>query len=145
MSSSRQREATCHCGQLRLRLGGDPALVSSCHCLACQRRTGALFGSTSFFLRYQLLAVEGEHKTWRRAGDSGRFLTFHFCPTCGSNVFWESEAHADMISVAVGCFADPDFPRRCAPSGTEQARLAAVPRAFRISQNAVLSGRVPPC
>jgi len=105
-----QRQAACHCGQLRVRLEGDPALVSSCHCLACQRRTGAVFGSTSFFKRSQVLAIEGEHRTWRRAGDSGRFLTFHFCPTCGSNVFWESEGTPDMISVAVGAFADPSFP-----------------------------------
>ena len=105
-----QRQAACHCGQLRVRLEGDPVLVSSCHCLACQRRTGALFGSTSFFPRSQLMAIEGEHRTWRRAGDSGRFLTFHFCPTCGSNVYWEAEGTPDRISVAVGCFADPDFP-----------------------------------
>ena len=110
MSSTKQREAACHCGQLRVRLAGDPALVSSCHCIACQRRTGALFGSTSFFPRSQLMAIEGEHKTWRRSGDSGRSLTFHFCPTCGSNVFWDSEGTPDMISVAVGAFADPTFP-----------------------------------
>ena len=110
-----QRQAACHCGQLRVRLEGDPVLVSSCHCLACQRRSGALFGSTSFFKRAQVTAIEGEHRTWRRAGDSGRFLTFHFCPTCGSNVFWEAEAVPDMLSVAVGAFADPTFP---APSRT---------------------------
>jgi hypothetical protein len=105
-----QRQAACHCGQLRVRLDGDPALVSSCHCFACQRRTGALFGSTSFFRRDQVVAIEGEHRTWRRAGDSGRFLAFHFCPTCGSNVFWEAEGTPGMISVAAGCFADPSFP-----------------------------------
>ena len=105
-----QRQAACHCGQLRVRLEGDPVLVSSCHCLACQRRTGAVFGSTSFFGRGQVRSIDGEHRTWRRAGDSGRFLTFHFCPTCGSNVFWEAEGTPDRISVAVGCFADPDFP-----------------------------------
>jgi len=85
-------------------------LVSSCHCFACQRRTGAVFGSTSFFRRDQVVSIDGEHRTWRRAADSGRFLTFHFCPTCGSNVFWEAEGTPDRISVAVGCFADPDFP-----------------------------------
>jgi len=110
MSTLIQREAACHCSQLRVRLSGDPVLVSSCHCIACQRRTGAVFGSTSFFRRDQLLAIEGEHKTWRRAGDSGRFLTFHFCPTCGSNVYWERDGMPDMISVAVGCFGDPTFP-----------------------------------
>jgi hypothetical protein len=105
-----QRQAACHCGQLRVRLEGDPALVSSCHCLACQRRTGALFGSTSFFKRDQVVSIEGEHRTWSRPGDSGVVLTFHFCPTCGSNVFWDSERMPDMISVAVGAFADPTFP-----------------------------------
>jgi hypothetical protein len=110
-----QRQAACACGQLRVRLVGDPALVSSCHCIACQRRTGALFGSTSFFKRDQVRSIDGEHRTWRRPGDSGQFLTFHFCPTCGSNVFWDSERRPDMLSVAVGAFADPSFP---APSRT---------------------------
>jgi hypothetical protein len=105
-----QRQAACHCSQLRVRLEGDPALVSSCHCLACQRRTGAVFGSTSFFKRDQVVSIEGEHRTWSRPGDSGAILTFHFCPTCGSNVFWDSERMPDMISVAVGAFGDPDFP-----------------------------------
>ena len=110
MTSSRERTAACHCGALKVRLAGDPALVSSCHCQACQRRTGALFGSTSFFRKNQLVAIEGEHRTWARSADSGNVLTFHFCPACGSNVYWESAGAPDMLSVAVGCFADPDFP-----------------------------------
>ena len=110
-----QRQAACHCGQFRLRLAGDPALVSSCHCLACQRRTGAVFASNAFFKRSQIVSIEGEHRTWRRAGDSGRFLTFHLYPTCGSTVFWDREDAPDMVTVAVGAFADPDFP---APSRT---------------------------
>jgi len=110
MTAAHQREAACVCGQLRIRLAGDPLLVSSCHCFACQRRTGAVFGSTSFFARRQILTLEGENRTFRRPGDSGRFLIFHFCPTCGSNVFWESENEPETISVAVGAFADATFP-----------------------------------
>jgi hypothetical protein len=117
--STKQRLAACHCGQLRIRLTGDPVLVSSCHCFACQRRTGALFGSTSFFRRDQLVSIEGEHRAFRRQGDSGTWLTFHFCPTCGSNVFWDSERMPDMISVAAGAFADPGFPRPARTVWTE--------------------------
>jgi hypothetical protein len=105
-----EREARCSCGQLKLRLSGDPQLVSSCHCQACQRRTGALFGSTSFWRKSQLLAVEGERRSWRRVADSGTGLVHHFCPTCGSTVYWQSEATPEMVSVAVGSFADPKFP-----------------------------------
>jgi hypothetical protein len=107
---NRIRTATCACGQLRIELAGDPVIVSSCHCLACQRRTGALFGSTSFFARSQTRAMAGERHTYRRQGDSGGWLTFNFCPTCGSSVFWEIERMPDMVCVAVGAFADPSFP-----------------------------------
>jgi hypothetical protein len=70
---------------------------------------GAIFGSTSFFRREQIVAIEGESRAFRRRGDSGTWLTFRFCPTCGSCVFWESECSPDMVSVAVGAFADPAF------------------------------------
>jgi hypothetical protein len=104
-----QHQAACSCGQFRVRLDGEPALVSSCHCLACQRRTGAVFASNAFFRRGQVAAVEGEYRTWRRTADSGRFLDFHFCPTCGSTVFWEAEGTPDFVTVAIGAFADPSF------------------------------------
>ena len=71
MTVAIEREAACSCGQLRVRAVGDPRIVSSCHCLACQRRTGALFGATAFFPRSQIAATEGAYKTWRRRGDSG--------------------------------------------------------------------------
>jgi hypothetical protein len=111
MTPSKDREATCHCGQLRIRLSGEPRLVSSCHCLACQRRTGALFGSSAFFARSQVVSIEGESRAFSRLGDSGASLTFHFCPTCGSNLYWENERLADTVCVAVGAFADPSLPR----------------------------------
>ena len=122
---NQERTAACHCGQLRVRLTGDPQLVSSCHCRACQRRTGALFGSTSFFRRSQIVAIDGEHRDWQRKADSGNVLTFHFCPTCGSNVYWESNASPDLVSVAVGCFADPKFsaPARTVWTETRHAWL----------------------
>src|SRR5260370_26849731 len=107
MTQSREREAAWSCGQLKIRLAGDPQLVSSCHCLACQRRTGALFGSTSFWRKSQIVSTEGEHRAFRRQGDSGTWLTYQFCPNCGSTVFWESERTPELLSVAVGSFADP--------------------------------------
>jgi hypothetical protein len=105
-----QHQAACQCGQFRVRFEGEPAIVSSCHCLACQRRTGAVFSSNAFFKRDQVAAMEGEHRTWQRTGESGQVLTFHFCPTCGSTVFWERDRAPDALTVAVGAFADPAFP-----------------------------------
>jgi hypothetical protein len=39
------RVASCSCGQLRAEVRGEPTGVSVCHCHACQRRTGSVFGA----------------------------------------------------------------------------------------------------
>lgn len=111
MTLPEEHEAACACGRLRIRLSGAPRLVSSCHCLACQRRTGAVFGSTAYFSRDQILLTEGEGRIFTRGSDSGASVTFHFCPNCGSSVYWENSRMDDMVCVAVGAFADPGFPR----------------------------------
>ena len=107
---SNTRTAACACGQLRISCAGEPQRVSVCHCLDCQRRTGSAFGVAAFFPR-GAVTPEGRQHTNRRVADSGRGLTFHFCPDCGSTVFWEPEFRPDSIAVAVGGFADPSFPQ----------------------------------
>lgn len=83
--------------------------MSLCHCLACQRRTGSPYGIAAFFDRADV-AVGGTGTRYVRPSDSGFPVTFHFCPTCGSTVYWEPERRPDWIAVAVGAFADPGFP-----------------------------------
>lgn len=103
------RVATCSCGQLRLACEGEPVRVSVCHCLDCQKRTGSVLAVQARFPE-SAVAVEGDSATWRRTGDSGGTATFHFCPTCGSVVYWRADAIAGFVTVAVGAFADPAFP-----------------------------------
>jgi hypothetical protein len=40
------RLASCSCGQLTAQVAGEPVRISICHCLACQRRTGSVFGAS---------------------------------------------------------------------------------------------------
>jgi hypothetical protein len=104
------REAVCHCGNLRLRCCGEPAKISLCHCFDCQRRTGSSFSIAVFYPRTAVEIVHGEGKAFRRPSASGSDVTFHFCPDCGSNLWWEPERLPDRVGVAAGSFADPDFP-----------------------------------
>jgi Glutathione-dependent formaldehyde-activating enzyme len=64
--------------------------------------------------------MEGESSTWTfpesgkppvefRSCDSGG-ATYHFCPECGSTVYWELSIAPDMFGVPVGGFTDPTFP-----------------------------------
>ena len=103
------REAACCCGQLQVTVRGDPVRVAMCHCLECQRRTGSTFGVQAFYPRDQVRLAKGIAKRYARRADSGRTVTFNFCPECGGTVFWEPEQRPELIAVAVGMFADPDF------------------------------------
>lgn len=107
---SPQRVASCACGQLSVTVEGEPAAVVSCNCTQCQKRTGSVFGVSAYFLKDQVQAIDGNHKAATRASDAGRALEGHFCPDCGSTVFWYAEVFPDRIGLAVGCFADPTFP-----------------------------------
>ncbi len=104
------RHASCGCGQLRLTSEGEPVRISVCHCLECQRRTGSAFGVQARYRRDRVTKIEGRAAHFSRVGDSGRRIDFRFCPDCGSTVYWEVEASPDLIAVAVGAFADPNFP-----------------------------------
>lgn len=104
------REATCACGQLRIRYEGDPVRVSICHCLDCQRRTGSPFGVQAWFPRDRVGTPVGEPQLYARQAESGRAVTFSFCLACGGTVFWQAEQRPDLVAVAVGAFADPTFP-----------------------------------
>ena len=103
------RLAACSCGQLRARVTGDPVRVSICHCLNCQRRTGSPFAQQARFPREQV-TLEGQSTRYVLAGDEGSHASFHFCPHCGSTVWYEAEGLEAYISIPVGAFADPDFP-----------------------------------
>jgi hypothetical protein len=103
------RIAACSCGKLRVICNGEAVRISICHCLACQRRTGAPFGAQSRFHRDQV-HIEGESSAYARSADSGNHLSFHFCPGCGSTVYWQLGAYPEYIAVALGMFADPAYP-----------------------------------
>lgn len=102
-----ERQAQCSCGQLKVRCQGEPEKISVCHCDACRRRTGSAFGISAFFQRDRAV-IERKSKLFRH--DADRSVTFHFCESCGSTVFWEPSQKPGMIGVAAGAFATADLP-----------------------------------
>ena len=117
-------DARCSCGAVSVSLPGPTRLVAACHCIDCQRRTGAPFGVAAFY-PVDVVTISGAPKQDVRAAESGGMVRFHFCSDCGSTVYWKPDNLPDMIGVAVGAIADPDFP---APikSVFERSKLAWV-------------------
>lgn len=102
------RTASCACGQLSIEVEGETLGAGVCHCFACQKRTGSVFAALAAFAApYKVAGEASEHI---RTGDRGSRARFRFCPVCGSNLFHTQEGDDEMVLVAVGCFADPDFP-----------------------------------
>ena len=66
------------------------------------------------------VTIEGKATTWTFPSHNGKPVTFrscdsggatyHFCPECGSTVYWEISIAPDVLGVAVGGFTDPTFP-----------------------------------
>jgi hypothetical protein len=103
-----ERTAGCSCGQLKIRVSGEPRGVGICHCLECQRRTGSVFAALASFAAP--FEVTGTATEYVRTGEHGARFRFRFCPVCGSHVFKTEEGEDGRVSVAVGAFADPGFP-----------------------------------
>lgn len=103
------RTASCSCGRLSATCPGEPVSVSRCYCRECQRRTGSAYGIAAFF-EASKVRISGESMEFTRPADGGHSVTFHFCPECGSSVFWFPSRKPDRIAVASGAFADPTFP-----------------------------------
>lgn len=106
-----QREATCACGQMKIKMEGDPKFVALCNCLKCQRRTGSAFGMSAYFDDEQIIETAGETKKFVIESPNGGRAERSFCPTCGTAVYWATKAMPGKTAVAVGCFSDPQFPQ----------------------------------
>src|SRR5215470_6169505 len=103
------RTARCTCGALRAEVSGDPIYVIACHCDECQRRTGSVLGVGAYYNKEQV-QITGPSKVFVRGAPEGRTVRTHFCPECGTSLFWEADIAPGIVGVAVGGFVDPGFP-----------------------------------
>jgi hypothetical protein len=115
-----EREGSCSCGQLRVRVAADPIRVGVCHCLACQRRSGSAFAVQARF-ESDVVQTDGDAGEYVQISDEGEPRSFYFCTQCGVTVWFSRPSAPGVIMIPVGVFADPEFP---APSvsGWEERR-----------------------
>jgi hypothetical protein len=64
---------------------------------------------TGFCTVTEVTSYSGRHLRKETPCDSIG-LTYHFCPKCGSTVYWDVSNAPDFVGVAVGNFTDPTFP-----------------------------------
>lgn len=94
----------CHCGAIRYEVSGEPAYHALCHCTDCRRSAGAPAVSWALFPQ-DAVTIEGTPKV-RASSENARR---HFCPECGSGLFYTNAAvFPGMIDVQTATLDDPD-------------------------------------
>jgi hypothetical protein len=101
----------CACGSIRYVCSRAPVAMLNCHCIDCQRSSGAPFAS-GFIVRVADIAINGTPKTYSVRGGSGRLATRSFCPDCGSPLFTRGEGAPAVMSIR---FPTLDIPSEFQP------------------------------
>ena len=94
----------CHCGAVKFEMSSDTIHQALCHCSDCRRHSGAPMVAWGLVKREDL-KVEGETREYVSSEHGRR----HFCPNCGTGLFYTSEAvFPGQIDVQIATLDDPD-------------------------------------
>lgn len=89
----------CLCGAIRYRATGSLRPVIACHCAQCRKMSGFHVAATS--APRQSVSITGD-VTWYQSSERARR---GFCPTCGSNLFWDGPG--ENLSIFAGTLDGP--------------------------------------
>ncbi len=104
-------KAMCACGQTSVTVEGLPTMHGVCHCTNCKRRTGSAFGISAYFAKAAVVEMQGETRVYAfHHAAQNHDQERHFCPTCGTTLFWFLSTAPESIGIAAGCFADEPLP-----------------------------------
>jgi len=84
--SDKVRTSGCICGEVQLRLTGEPIIMGLCHCDSCRRWLGAPAHASALWHSNHVEVVRGAESlsTYKRTPDTGSIRKF--CKSCGAPV-----------------------------------------------------------
>ena len=74
----------CHCGSIRFEIRGEPFYSALCHCSDCRRSAGAPLVGWAAYPESSLKVVQGTARIYHSSENGRR----HFCPDCGTGLFY---------------------------------------------------------
>ncbi len=120
------QHGSCLCGAVRYTVTGPLRPVIACHCTQCRKTSGHHVAATS--APRDSVTIEGEPRWYRSSATARR----GFCPTCGSNLFWDGPGA--NLSIMAGTLDGPTGLRLkghifCAAKGDYYEIADGLPRA----------------
>ena len=101
------RSGRCLCGACTIEIDGDPIVVAHCHCIDCQRLTGAGHSTGAMFCTEGIRLI-GPVARYELRSDAGNTVTRTFCSTCGSPLFGSNTGMPGHMTVSMGVLEDSD-------------------------------------
>ena len=96
----------CLCGQTRYTLRSEPYGLGNCHCIDCQRASGAPFVTWG---SVPVADVQVSPATLHKVSHAGRIRTFAHC--CGTPLFFAETPDAAELDVTIATLDSPSkFP-----------------------------------
>jgi len=103
----RMRLGQCLCGNVRYEVEGDPVIVAHCHCIDCQRLSGAGHSTGAMFPADKVVIL-GAVSEFQLDAQNESVVTRSFCPKCGSQLFGRNSKMPGYLTVSVGTLDDPN-------------------------------------
>lgn len=98
-------EGGCQCGAVRYSVDGEPEHVAFCHCRDCRRSSGAPAMVWAAYAASGFALTAGTPTAYSSNGDAVR----HFCPTCGTGLYYMNEAALPgLVDIQVASLDTPD-------------------------------------
>ncbi|MBK1696656.1 GFA family protein [Rhodovibrio salinarum] len=94
----------CLCGQVRYRVDAPIGDVAHCHCTMCRRASGAV-AVTWFTVQPDAFTLTtGQLRSWQSSPGATR----GFCPGCGCQITFQTDAAAGELDVTLATLDDAD-------------------------------------
>jgi hypothetical protein len=96
----------CHCRAIRYAIEGEVLVHALCHCTDCRRHAGAPMVGWAMFRLGEVKVTKGTPKVYASSTNGRR----HFCPDCGTGLFFTNDVVLPgIIDVQSATFDDPEL------------------------------------
>jgi len=97
----------CLCGAIRYAISAPVSDLRACHCNNCRKSSGAQGTVNVIVPSAQFKITQGTTKKYQDSGTfSGRTLSRHFCPDCGSPLYSQRNPDPGFLAVRAGSLDD---------------------------------------
>jgi hypothetical protein len=122
----------CQCGAIRYEANGTPEHSALCWCGDCRRASGAPVTGWALFPA-DAVTITGSPASYNSSGDVQR----EFCATCGTGLFYRSEAiFPGKVDIQTSTLDDPEAlaPSACIQVADAPAWLETLPAMPKFSR-----------